>query len=59
VSSRISTITSIDEPAKRDALRLLVTQIANAIDDTTVSYIAFSVDEAAKNAGISSSVTDL
>jgi hypothetical protein len=67
---KVSTITSLDETAKRDALRLLVTQIANAIDGTA-SHIKLTVEvtvagsmkdklcEAAENAGASSSVTDL
>jgi hypothetical protein len=67
---KLSTITSIDDTVKRDALRLLVNQIANAID-TTASHIRLTVEvtvagstkdtlcDAAKNAGASSSVTDL
>jgi hypothetical protein len=67
---KLSTITSIDDTTKRDALRLFVNQIANAID-TTASHIRLTVEvtvtgptkdtlcEAAKSAGASSSVTDL
>ena len=67
---KISTITSIEDTAKRDALRLLVNQIANAID-TTASHIRLAVEvtvtavtkdtlcAAANNVGATSSVTEL
>ena len=67
---KVSTITSIDNDAHRDALRLLITQIANAID-TCASHLRLSVEvtvdestrdslkQAADNAKASSSVTDL
>jgi hypothetical protein len=67
---KVTTITSIDDVAKRDAVRLLVTQIANAID-TTASHVRLtaeitvtdaskdSLTEAANNAGASVSITEL
>jgi len=67
---KVSTITSIDDGAHRDALRLLLTQIANAID-TSASHLRLSVEvtvdastrdslqQASDNAKASSSVTDL
>ena len=67
---KISTITSIEDTAKRDALRLLVNQISNAID-TTASHIRLAVEvtvaavtkdklcDAANNADATSSVTEL
>jgi hypothetical protein len=67
---KISTITSIEDTPKREALRLLVNQISNAID-TTASHIRLAVEvtvsdvtkdklcEAANNADATSSVTEL
>lgn len=67
---KLSTITSIDDATHRDALRLLLTQIAHAID-TNASHLRLSVEvtvdgpmkdllkDAAGNAGASAAVTDL
>jgi len=67
---KISTITSIDDTTKRNALRLLITQLANAID-TTASHIRLTVEvtvpaetkeileDAAKSAGASASSTEI
>jgi hypothetical protein len=67
---RVSTISALDETVLRDALRLLVTQIANAID-TGASHIRLTaevtvddtsrqaLEEAAKQAGVTLSVTEL
>lgn len=67
---KVSTITSIDDRLHRDALRLLLTQIANAVDDGA-THLRLSVEvtvdrttkdslkDAADNAGASASVTDL
>ena len=67
---KMTTITSIDDTAKRDAIRLLVTQIANAID-TAASHVRLTAEvtvtaalkdtltEAANNAGASVSITEL
>lgn len=67
---RVSTITSIDDTAKREALRHLINQIANAVD-TSASHIRLTVDvtvkdaakdalrQAADNAGTSVSITEI
>lgn len=67
---KLTTITSIDDTAKRDAVRLLVTQLANAID-TSASHLRLTAEvtvtgaskdtlvEAADNAGASISITEL
>jgi len=67
---KLSTITSIEDAAKRNALRLLITQIANAVD-TTASHMRLSVEitvapetmdtlkEAADNAGAAVSTTEI
>ena len=67
---KVTTISSIDDTAKRDAVRLLVTQIANAID-TSASHVRLTAEvtvtaasketltEAANNAGASVSITKL
>lgn len=67
---KISTITSIEDQPHRDALRLLLTQIANAVDDgashlrlsvevTVEGATKDSLENAADNARASASVTDL
>jgi hypothetical protein len=67
---KVSAISSIDEPGLRAALRLLVTQIANAIDGGA-SHIQFSVEitvderarqsleQSARDANATVAVTDL
>jgi hypothetical protein len=67
---KVTTIASIDDTAQRDAIRLLVTQIANAIDNAA-SHIRLTAEvtvteaskdtltEAANNAGASVSITEL
>jgi beta-lactam-binding protein with PASTA domain len=67
---KLSTISSIEDPAKRNALRLLITQIANAVD-TTASHMRLSVEitvapetmdtlkDAADNAGAAISTTEI
>jgi hypothetical protein len=67
---RVSTISALDETVVRDALRLLVTQIANAID-AGASHIRLTaevtvddpsreaLEDAAKLAGVTLSVTEL
>ena len=67
---RVSTISTLDDTVLRDALRLLVTQIANAID-TGASHIRLTaevtvddasrqaLEQAADNASVTVSVTEL